>query len=181
MLDAYLVGHCAPTLAGIKTANLFTCTVAGDLHGALAAWNEALREKGVRLLALRVRAQTALIYVYRRARLAEDLQKPGVASLLRDFGYTDLSPEGALHTLSLRLCAQAEFPNEIGVFLGYPLGDVRGFIENGGRNFKCCGCWKVYCDACDAERKFAQYKKCRQVYIAQWKRGRSVRQLTVAA
>lgn len=74
VLDAYLVGHCAPTLAGLKTANLFTCTVAGDLRGTLAIWNEALLEKGVRLLALRVRAQTALIYVYRRVR-QRDLQR----------------------------------------------------------------------------------------------------------
>ena len=40
-----------------------------------------------------------------------------------------------LTQLSRKLCCSAEFPHEIGVFLGYPLGDVVGFIENRGKNF----------------------------------------------
>lgn len=37
-----------------------------------------------------------------------------------------------------------EFPHEMGVLLGYPAEDVRGFIENKGRNFLYTGYWKVY-------------------------------------
>lgn len=37
-----------------------------------------------------------------------------------------------------------EFPHEIGIFLGYPLADVEGFIQNSGRNYILCGMWKVY-------------------------------------
>ena len=73
------------------------------------------------------------------------------------------------------------FPHEIGIFLDYPLGDVIGFIENAGRNFKCSGCWKVYCNECEAVKLFAKYKKCRDVYVRLWQQGRSVMQLTVAA
>ncbi len=36
------------------------------------------------------------------------------------------------------------FPHEIGIFLGYPLADVMGFIQNRGRNYLLCGMWKVY-------------------------------------
>lgn len=36
------------------------------------------------------------------------------------------------------------FPHEVGLFLGYPLDDVTGFIEQKGKNYKCCGIWKVY-------------------------------------
>ena len=74
-----------------------------------------------------------------------------------------------------------EFPHEIGIFLDYPLGDVIGFIVNQGRNFKCAGCWKVYCDECACRKTFAKYKKCRDVYVRLWQQGRSVLQLTVAA
>ena len=38
----------------------------------------------------------------------------------------------------------ADFPHEIGVFLGYPLEDVVGFIRHRGKCFTCCGCWKSY-------------------------------------
>ena len=69
---------------------------------------------------------------------------------------------------------------KIGVFLNYPLGDVIGFIENKGHNYKCKGCWKVYCNECETQKTFQRYQKCRNVYLRLWKQGRSVLQLTVA-
>ena len=65
--------------------------------------------------------------------------------------------------------------------LGYPLGDVIGFIKNAGQNCKCVGCWKVYCNECEAIKAFERFKKCTNVYVRLWNQGRSVRQLTVAA
>ena len=55
-----------------------------------------------------------------------------------------------------------------------------GFIENKGHNYKCKGCWKVYCNECEAQKTFLRYQKCRNVYLRLWKQGRSVLQLTVA-
>ena len=79
-----------------------------------------------------------------------------------------------------RMREQDEFPHEIGLFLGYPPEDVRGFIENGARGCKCVGCWKVYGDAETARETFAKYKKCTDVYRARYAEGRSVERLTVA-
>jgi len=70
-----------------------------------------------------------------------------------------------LTQLSRKLCCSAEFPHEIGVFLGYPLGDVVGFIENRGKNFTCCGCWKSYGDPDAAQKHFDQLSKCTAVYL----------------
>ena len=46
----------------------------------------------------------------------------------------------------IKQSGQCQFPHEIGVFLGYPLEDVKGFIENKGKNFLYSGYWKVYSD-----------------------------------
>lgn len=73
------------------------------------------------------------------------------------------------------------FPHEIGVFLGYPIEDVIGFINNKGCNFKCCGYWKVYGDKEKAIKEFARYDKCRMIYTKLWNQGRSILKLTVAA
>ena len=62
------------------------------------------------------------------------------------YGYTDTSVDGAIEWLRMRLASGDGFPHEIGLFLGYPVEDVLGFIENAGQNCKCCGCWKVYCN-----------------------------------
>ena len=109
--------------------------------------------------------------------------KPGVLHFLERYGYLSTDADEAIIHLKERLSnLEGEgFPHEIGIFLGYPLGDVIGFIENAGRNFKCSGCWKVYCNECEAVKLFAKYKKCRDVYLRLWQQGRSVLQLTVAA
>ena len=53
-----------------------------------------------------------------------------------------------------RRLAGDDFPHEVGLFLGYPPGDVEGFRLNHGRNFKLCGLWKVYCDMEQATARF---------------------------
>ena len=76
---------------------------------------------------------------------------------------------------------EMKFPHEIGVFLGYPLQDVKGFIENNGRNSKYTGLWKVYGDKAASIRMFKKYRKCFSVYSDLWRSGRrNIFQLTVA-
>lgn len=183
MLEKYLIEHCSPTLASLKTANLFTYAYSSEqeLSQDIFRWNNQLADKGIELVVLRRKENSALIYVCRTSYLKRDLSQPGVAYFLRKYGYRSVEPAYALQRLKQRLAESGEFPHEIGVFLGYPLGDVIGFIKNAGRSSKCSGCWKVYCNECEAIKTFAKYKKCREVYVRLWKDGRSVRQLTVAA
>ena len=79
MLEQYLINHCAPTLASLKTANLFNCTAENPtaLQMAVSRWQALLAPKGVELLLLRESGDRALVYVYRPDRLARDLQQPG--------------------------------------------------------------------------------------------------------
>ena len=83
--------------------------------------------------------------------------------------------------MARRLSCGGGFPPPIGVFLGYPLGDVEGFIANRGRNFTCCGCWKSYGDPDAARRHFAQLNKCTAVYLRLFHSGTPVLKLAVAA
>ena len=101
--------------------------------------------------------------------------------LLKKCGYESTDADYALRHLRGRLENNEDFPHEIGLFLGYPLGDVIGFVENEGRNSLCCGCWKVYCNECEALQTFRKFKKCTEVYTHLWNQGKSVLQLTVAA
>ena len=183
MLDRLLVEHCAPTLARLKTGSLFNCPFDRReiLAEQLEAWNQALGPKGVELAVLRASGGCALVYGFRRGQLLRDLSAPGVAAFLRRCGYNCGTVDEVLAQLKCRVAAGPPFPHEIGLFLGYPLGDVEGFIRNRGRNCKCAGCWKVYCDEQAAQRQFAKFRKCRQVYLRLFLGGRSVVQLTVAA
>lgn len=182
MFEKYLIEYCSPTLASLKTASLFTYSFDCDeeLQIHIDTWNMQLCKTGVRLFVLRKRQNTALIYVYRKAKLEEDLQNPSVISFLSKYGYTDNNPDSVLKRLKSRLSESDDFPHEIGTFLGYPLGDVIGFIKNEGQNCKFVGFWKVYCNECEAVKLFEKFKKCKDVYTRLWSQGRSVLQLTVA-
>lgn len=182
-MEHYLINHCAPTLASLKTANLFNYSFASEteLYDQLFRLNEMLEAKGVSLTLLRKTANSALIYVYRKKNLERDLANKTSACILKKFGYTDLSAESAIAHLADRIGRTGEFPHEIGLFLGYPPGDVMGYIQNSGKNCKCSGCWKVYCDECEARKTFRKFDKCKQMYRLMFQKGKTVCQLTIAA
>ena len=56
------------------------------------------------------------------------------------------------------------FPHEIGLFLGFPVEDVKAFIEKDGHDCLTCGFWKVYCNKSQALETFRQYKICARIY-----------------
>ena len=184
MLEPFVVKHCSPTLANLKTANLFGYVFSSldELQAQVARLKAQLVPKGVGVEVLEVRKGRALIYLYRCCRLNRELQCPETQQLLKNFGYSEFTVSAALHHLSTRIAQEeGEFPHEIGVFLGYPLGDVKGFIENRGKNSKCVGCWKVYCDVCEAQKQFCRFEKCRTIYCKLFEGGRTLQKLTVAA
>ena len=56
-----------------------------------------------------------------------------------------------------------------------------GFIENRGKNFTCCGCWKSYGDPDAAQKHFDQLSKCTAVYLRLFHSGTPILRLAVAA
>lgn len=182
MSEEMLIMHCSPTLAGLKTGNLFNCHYQSyeEVLSFLRKWNTALRCKGVRLLPLRFHNGKVLIYVYRPSQLSRDLQDDEVCRLLSEHGYCTDSCCKCLSTLIKRLCESDEFPHEIGLFLGYPSEDVKGFIDNNATCAKCVGCWKVYGDEEKAKKQFERFKKCTRIYQQQWADGKPLTRLAVA-
>lgn len=182
MHDDLLIRHCAPTLAGIKTGSLFVCPFADkqEVLEAVRMTNRRLGKKGLRTIPLRFSHKKALLYVYRPKQLSADLAHAEAASLLESCGYDVKDCEKCIVRLAQKLRSQGEFPHEIGLFLGYPPEDVRGFMDNKACDCKCVGCWKVYGDLESAKKKFAQYKKCTRVYCDCWQKGSNIERLTVA-
>ncbi|RHR33723.1 DUF3793 family protein [Eubacterium sp. AF19-12LB] len=193
MFEQELIEHCSPTLASIKAASLFTYTYKSlkELHVRVTYWNSKMKRKGITfdILSENVGVNKALIYVYRRADLEKILNRDEISKFLLKQGYliddNEIDGEVNCEKIILQLKKKFEklnqFPHEIGIFLGYPIGDVKGFIENHGCNCKCTGYWKVYCNEEEATKTFRKYKKCRDIYMNLWISGRSVMQLTVAA
>ena len=181
MSEELLVRNCAPTLAGLKTGNLFSCpyTCREEVLDFLRRFNRRLGHKGIRAIPLRFSGKKALIYLYRPSRLEEDLSKSLSGALLRQCGYSCQDGNGCLRKLAQRLRQQENFPHEIGLFLSYPAEDVQGFLEH--RPCKCTGCWKVYENEEKAQKTFAMYRTCTKIYCQQYAKGTNMERLTVAS
>ncbi len=179
MSDAKLIHYCAPTLAGIKAANIFNGDDSADIDAVISRWNATLNPKGVQVLYFIKKNGRPLIYVYRPSKLAGRLRDTESEAILKAFGYTDGSLSERLSRLARRLFDSDDFPHEIGLFLDYPAADVRGFIKHRGKACKCAGCWKVYADENEALCRFAQYKKCTRVYERCYQKGIALDKLTV--
>lgn len=183
MSDEFIIRHSSPTLAGLKTGNLFNCPYSGndELLLSLRSLNRRLAPKGVRVVPMkRLGSNKVLLYIYRPDRLKQDFAKQKTARLLEEYGYCVDKPGKCVVELRQRMCGSDTFPHEIGLFLSYPPEDVRGFINSPKEGCKCTGCWKVYGDEQKAKQKFAEYKRCTNIYCAQAAEGRSIEQLTVA-
>lgn len=182
-LEEKIIAHCAPTLAGLKTANMFRLRHESKeaLEEQIHSLSEKLNVKGVYVEVLKMEEEHALMYVYRSNKLKSDLALPSAMHLLEYYGYPSFDVEECLAMLKERIAQSMEFPHEIGIFLSYPLEDVLGFIEQKGKNFKYSGLWKVYGDVHEAIKLFMKYKKCTDVYRNVFANGRSLMQLTVAA
>ncbi len=181
MSEEMIIRHCSPTLAGIKTGNIFTCEFKSkdDLYQSIRNINRRLLGKGIRAVPLRYKNDRAIIYIYRPSMLSEDLNHECAYRILSERGYSICTPQRCIQGLVRRLNENDEFPHEIGLFLGYPPEDVSGFIENNAGGFILVGYWKVYGDKEKAIKIFKKYKKCTDIYCKCHAEGKSLERLTI--
>lgn len=181
MSEQLIVRHCSPTLAGIKTGNIFSSEYKDqtEVGEYLRRINMLLKHKGLRAIPLRFSKERVLIYVYRPELLAHDLNNDKAYEMLKKLGYDSSSTDMCVIKLLKRINDSDNFPHEIGFFLGYPPEDVCGFIESRPGSCKYTGLWKVYGDVDSALRIFEKYKKCTDIYTKQWESGSSLEKLTV--
>ena len=116
---------------------------------------------------LRKSEKCALVFVFERDGLEKTLQKRDALAVLQRWGYPQeaslLVLLDCLRSQFTRCDVQTDaFPHEIGLFLGYPVEDVLGFVQHKGKNCKFSGYWKVYGNVEHAKKCFRQYDACRE-------------------
>lgn len=181
MAEDYFVKYCAPTLAGLKIANLFNYQYKSleELEKSVNYWNQSLNRKGIFLKILNISKSSALIYVYRKVLLQNKLDEECAIELLKSYGYCHDNLDALLDQLSIRIKSSKMFPHEIGIFLGYPINDIKDFIKYKGANCKLIGYWKVYNNVEDAIEVFEKFRKCSDVYLRKYEEGINLHRLIV--
>ncbi len=183
-LDQTLAFHCAPTLDGLKPANLIAYAKEKSLFLApnIGQTQEALACKGLKLEKLYSCEKRELALFYNEKMLTLHLKQPHVWGFLFFHGYPMYKNlDDIIAHLKKRVKAEGGFPHEVGVFLGYPIEDVMGFIRHKGQNCKACGYWKVYGDLKHAQSQFERFNQSRDMFLSELEKGRSIAQILMAS
>lgn len=181
MSEELIVRQCAPTLAGIKTGSLFACPYENKqkMVNDIRRFNRRYVGRGLCMLPMRYREGRVLLLLFRPEKLAEDLRRPVAADILSECGYACGPCSRYPALLARRFSECDDFPHEIGLFIGYPPEDVRGFITHKAQNYKFRGLWKIYGDEDKAKELFRRFNECTECYCSLWKSGKQLDQLVV--
>lgn len=187
-LQFQLILQCAPLLKGIKVACITNlerrhCRMLGGI----------LKGTGITYRMLAVREERCLVILFREKEMERYLMGKEIREFLKEFGYI-LTEENDGHAcepypdldrvfgrLAERIGEASRrnlcFPHEIGVFLDYPIEDVRGFIENGGQECLLVGYWKVYHNRERAQMTFLAYDQAKTSAVNEFLTGKSIQDI----
>ena len=174
-----VVTQCAPVLKGVKISNLITMKPGG--------WRKIrayLKKSRIICIPLYADAKKEVLFLYRYEQLERHLKNREVREFLRSCGYESFEVASVLVRLRRRYQLYAgiskEFPHELGVLLGYPVGDVQGFIDNRGENSLTSRYWKVYQNPKEAEKIFDLYDRVKEQALKEIMCGRTLSHVAVS-
>ena len=163
-LKKQIAAQCAPLLAGLKPSNLLIIP---------KEWAESLQQalNGTKVVFFCLSEYDGnLVYLlYRANELMMYLTEPEVEKLLLELGYMGSGLYPLLWKVSEKYMAhkreRSTFPHELGLLLGYPVVDVRGFMEHGGRDFLYSGYWKVYGNVRETVSLFREFGRAKELLM----------------
>lgn len=159
--EELLALYCAPVLKKVKIGNIFhiSCKQFDNLKELIQRYEKRLSHHGLQFYLFQEGLQRLTIYVYHKEALKLRLSRSDVKVFLSEFGYPIHDLSSTFKHLNERLCEGCSYPHEIGIFLGYPLEDVKGFISN--KTCQLCGYWKVYANPMRAQAWFKLFDRSR--------------------
>ena len=150
--------QCAPVISGIKISNLLTIPAK-----SLRELSVVLKKTELSFRILYPGRERLVILIYREAKLREYLAGEEVMAFIYKCGYETSDISKIFPVFVKRYMRYMElkqdFPHELGLFLGYPIEDVEGFIKENGKNYLYSGYWKVYKDTELKIRLFKDYER----------------------
>lgn len=172
--------QCAPVLMKRKVSNLLIVDKKCEPRVT-----KLFKNSGLDTLKLDSRGGRITFLVYNRAAAWKYIMQDSIREFLKDEGYDTSGFKNILKCLVKRYGAVSReknsFPHEIGVFLGYPLDDVKGFIENKGRGYVASGYWKVYTEPERKKKIFRNYDKATDTVLRKMRDGLAMEEIISSA
>lgn len=159
--ETKIILECAPLIFGLRLANIINITRAEFVN-----LKKIFFDSDLSFYVISTTKDRLSLLFYRKNNLSEYFSKPKTKELLEEFGYDTGDMYGMMYTFSLRyrkyINKKADFPHEMGLFLGYPVEDVEGYINNDGKNSLAVGYWKVYEGVNEKIKLFEKFEEAKE-------------------
>lgn len=155
-LTYYLKYQLAPAIMGVKpsiTLNIMKRQKRTISKARLLGIIEALGLKGI---ILRETKNGHIILAYSMHHLNNILKERGAKEVLESLNY----PVGSVYAAVSHLRKRYDYchcPPELGIFLGFPIDDVRDYMCGTSKQCLLCGYWQVYNNVDKAKEIFKKY------------------------
>lgn len=155
-----IIEHLGPTVLGIKPSELLNVSLYDqsiwEEFKALFFQQEQLGLREIR----QVNGRQQVIF-FHRVTLDTVLSEKQNQEFLKTFNYPEpYSLDSYLNHVLEKIRSKA-FPHEIGIFLGYPLKDVLGFMKQIPLTYVCTHGWRIYGDAQLSNNIYEKYHQAR--------------------
>lgn len=175
-LEIQLLLQCAPMIAGLKVSNLLI--ISKEKENEVRKILEGSKISCIRLAQT---DQKTTMLIYHEGWLKEFLEDEEVRTLLQTMGYEGKGYYEILYSVKQRYDSYMEerknFPHELGLLLGYPPEDVKGYMEHKGRNYLCTGYWQVYANPTAKKNLFQKFELAREYLIRSIFDGKKIHEL----
>lgn len=166
-LLAFLLVKTAPVRGGVKPAELLRvrncyeevneqgfrfCLTRRDIYFTL----------GLEYVELKAEEKSSLVLFFDRATLAATLGGLHGAAWLGRLGYPVADGVDACLAELKRRAQGRDFPHEVGVFVGYPVKDVVGFMKRLPASPAHRGPWRVYGNCAESLRRMRLYARAEE-------------------
>lgn len=184
-IEVQMALQCAPFISGLKVSNLFIVQDK-DLDYLLSLLNEMnmswkILFHGKKKTTLLLYKEEALREYFSDVRVKEVMKNAGYGRKFVDDENIDMLMEIFCGRYQRYMKTKRQFPHEMGLFLGYPVEDVEGYLSNNGENSLYTGYWKVYENVEEKFRLFKSFEAAKENIIRFLAQGVSIKNIADAA
>ena len=164
-VEMQLALQCAPLITGVRISNMLMIDSADE-----SSMRVILKHSGISYFRLAANNGKTAFLLFRRLYLEDYLKRSESLDILKSAGYQEFSFGRVLLNFKNRYEAYIsnqgkQFPHEMGLLLGYPFDDVKGFIEHNGCGYLYSGYWKVYRNVPLKKKMFEDFEKAKESII----------------
>lgn len=165
-LNFLLANTCAPVIKNLTCANTLTTK-----PGSYKRIYLQLKDTDLKVKCLYKDLIREVLIIYRKDALIESLALSSSKNYLKEFDYKCSDLDESLDKLASRFkdfyINNKEFPHELGIFLNYPIEDIKGFVLNNGKNSLYTKYWKVYSNLDKAKKIFKKFDEAIETSLRQ--------------